>query len=286
MILAKLKPLQKISIFASFCGNFSMFESLLRDLNVTERFISIFPDNCNVTDDIFKNLRTMPLIKNPPIENTWINSSFMEVLLRNVWLSSLHDISFVNITYNEDTPDVFQFQFHTINHTINVRSITFDGLLCYTCDGVWYAKMLWVWIRMKRRDKKQSNLLKNVSFSYHAFISYSHQDSGWVDSQLLPSLEADDFSLCIHKCDFVPGNWIIDNIINCVKSSYKTLFVFSKHFIQSEWCNYELFFAQHRAISIQQDSLLFISLEPISSDCRQHHLPQMEMTELVLLNRT
>ncbi|KAM7366753.1 hypothetical protein PAMP_014703 [Pampus punctatissimus] len=560
--LGKFKSLQKISIFASFCGSFNMFENLLQDLNVTGttalRFISIFPHDCNVTDDIFKNLRTMPLIKNLTIENTWINSSFMEMLLKNVWLSSLHDISFVNITYNEDTPDGFQF--HTINHTINVRSVTFDGVchyqyryptinmsseaisdltylkfsgtgmnilpcklisalpsldtldlsdnllkdsgfwwytcsytsvfpklrrlslsknrfrslsfisekthqmktlesldlsfnsiyldgecswpaqlielslgnnnlgnsvfkylspnferidlsktgitaimqedlsqfprlthlqlssnsiqvipallnapallslyvdqnsiasisrevlvglprlqtlkagnnpficscdlswflialnksllpdwpLDYTCsapplyvgmslseykisevscvmwlqavivlpviivisvsigllfykyDGVWYAKMLWVWIRMKRRYKKQSKLLKNELFSYHAFISYSHQDSGWVDSQLVPSLEAANLSLCIHERDFVPGNWIIDNIINCVESSYKTLFVLSKHFIQSEWCNYELFFAQHRAISIQQDSLVFILLEPISSDC-------------------
>ncbi|XP_070785152.1 toll-like receptor 1 [Enoplosus armatus] len=559
--LAKLKSLKRISLFASFCGDFGMFENLLVDLNVTGatsmRFITLFPDTCNVTGNPFKNLRTMPFIQNLTLENVWTNSSFMEEFLKSVWLSSLYDLSFVNITYNEDTPDGFQFR--AINHTINLCSITFNGvnhyqyryptinmnveavsnltylkfsgtgmnilpcklisalpsletldlsdnlltdsgfwwfhcsytsvfpklrqlslsknrfvslsfisekthqmktlesldlsfnsidldrdcswpahltelslgnnnlgnsvfkylssnferidlsktgitaltpedlsrfpklthlqlssnsiqviptdltapallslyidqnaitsisrevleglprlqtlkagsnpfvcscdshwfvavlnksllmdwpldytcstppsfaglslseyktselscetwlqaavalpvimvisaaigLVFYKCDGVWYTKMLWVWIRVKRRGKKRANMLKNVSFSYHAFISYSHQDSGWVDSQLVPSLETSGFSLCVHERDFVPGDWIIDNIINCVESSYKTLFVLTKHFVQSEWCNYELFYAQHRAISVQQDSLVFILLEPIPTE--------------------
>uniref|UniRef100_A0A672H698 TIR domain-containing protein n=1 Tax=Salarias fasciatus TaxID=181472 RepID=A0A672H698_SALFA len=140
------------------------------------------------------------------------------------------------------------------------------GLVFHKCDGVWYSKMLWVWIRMKRRGRKRANLLNNMSFKYHAFISYSHQDSDWVDDQLVPSLERAGVSLCVHERDFVPGEWIIDNIISCVESSYKTLFVLSKHFVQSEWCNYELFFAHHRAISVQRDSLVFLLLEPIPAD--------------------
>ncbi|XP_019721729.1 toll-like receptor 6 [Hippocampus comes] len=144
---------------------------------------------------------------------------------------------------------------------------TAAGLIFYKLDGVWYTKMLWVWIRVKRRGKKRSHLLKNMSFSYHAFISYSHKDADFVNGELAPSLEGAGFSLCVHERDFVPGEWIIDNIINCVESSYKTLFVLSKDFVRSEWCNYELFFAQHREINIQQDSLVFLLLEPIPADC-------------------
>lgn len=559
--LAKIKSLKKLSLFASFCGTFGMFENLLADLNVTQakmlRFISLFPDSCNVSDNPFKNLRTMPFIQNLTLENTWINSTFMVVFMKNVWLSPLHELSFVNITYNEDTPDGFNLP--PINHTISLSSVIFNGvnhyqyryptinmsfeafsrltylkfsgtgmnilpcrvmtalpsleildlsdnlltesgfwwtpcsnssvfpklrklslsrnrfsslsfisqkthqmnslesldlsfnsihldgdcywpaqltelslgnnnlgnsvfaylssdfekidlsktgitsimqkdltrfsklthltlssnsiqvipvdlsvpallslhidqnaitsisrevlaglprlqklkvggnpfvcscdsywfitafnksllmdwpldytcntplsfaglplseykpsklscemllqaavalpvlivisaavgLVFHKCDGAWYTKMLWVWIRMKRRGKKRSNILNNASFSYHAFISYSNQDSDWVDTHLVPTLEGAGFSLCVHERDFVPGEWIIDNIINCVESSYKTLFVLSKHFVQSEWCNYELFFAQHRAISVHRDSLVFILLEPIPTD--------------------
>ncbi|XP_061769218.1 toll-like receptor 1 [Nerophis ophidion] len=553
--------LQKISLFASFCKRFDMFRNLLVDLNTTRvkalRFSTLFPNDCRVTDDAFLNLRTMSYVRNLTIENTWINSSFMEMLMKDIWLSSLQDLLFVNITYNEDTPDGFQF--HTLNYTVSVRSVTFDGirhyqykyptintsfealanlsylkfsgsgmnilpckllsampsletldvsdnllkdlgfwwptcsytsvfpklkhllmsknrfqdlafiskkthqmnslesldlssnsielkdncswptyltelnlannnlgnnifqylsphferidlsksgitaltqedlcrfpklthlllssniiqalpellhapalislhvdqnaitalsknvlrglpklrnlkagnnpficscdlhwfltalnksllldwpldyycstptklaglplseyktsmiscdtrlqtavafsviivistalgLLFYKLDGVWYTKMLWVWIRVKRRGKKHSHILKNMLFSHHAFISYSHRDANFVQSTLVPSLENAGLFLCVHERDFVPGHWIIDNIINCVESSYKTLFVLSKHFVQSEWCNYELFFAQHRAIDIQQDSLVFILLEPIPTD--------------------
>ncbi|XP_041112329.1 toll-like receptor 1 [Polyodon spathula] len=142
-----------------------------------------------------------------------------------------------------------------------VLSLTF-----YACDGAWYLKMLWVWIRVKRRSSQETERLENASFHYHAFISYSQHDSNWVDKQLAPNIEKAGFSLCIHERDFVPGDWIIDNIINCVERSYKTLFVLSQSFIRSEWCNYELFFAQHRALTIQQDSLVFILLEPIPAD--------------------
>ncbi|KAM6984705.1 toll-like receptor 1 [Aplochiton taeniatus] len=140
------------------------------------------------------------------------------------------------------------------------------GVIFHVCDGVWYAKMIWVWIRVKRRGQKRAARLLDVCFQYNAFISYSEQDSSWVSRQLVPSLEGAGLHLCIHERDFVPGEWIMDNIINCVEASYKTLFVFSNNFVRSEWCNYELFFAQHRAVSIQDDSLVFILLEPIPTD--------------------
>ncbi|XP_057710049.1 toll-like receptor 1 [Corythoichthys intestinalis] len=556
--------LQKLSLFVNFCGRFDMFDKILVDFNVTRasalKLITMFSDDCNVTGDPFQNLEAMPHVRNVTVENTWLNTSFLEIFLKNIWLSSVQHLKFINITYNEDTPDGLQFHFHPVNHNISLRFVSFDGvlhrqykyptlnisfddlsnvnyvkfsgsgmiilpckllttmpsletldmsgnllkdsgfwwhecsytsvfpklkrlllsknsfrslsfiskrthemkhlesidlsfnsieldaqciwpnhlielnlgnnnlgskvfeylsphverillektgitaltqkdlsqfpklkylylssnsiqalpehlnapnlislyvdqnaittlsqqvlqglpklqnikagnnpfscscdlhwfitdlnksllldwpldyscstpvkladlplseyktsaiscetwlqtivafsvlllvgttlgLLFYKLDGVWYTKMLWVWIRVKRRGKKRSHLLKKVSFSYHAFVSYSHQDSHFVSSELAPALEKAGFSLCVHERDFVPGDWIIDNIINCVESSYKTLFVLSKHFVQSEWCNYELFFAQHRAINIQQDSLVFILLEPIPTDC-------------------
>ncbi|KAK7149788.1 hypothetical protein R3I94_009183 [Phoxinus phoxinus] len=136
----------------------------------------------------------------------------------------------------------------------------------HACDGVWYTKMLWVWIRMKRRGSKRANRLLNATFRYHAFISYSQHDSVWVGSELVPELERSGLSLCVHERDFEPGKWIVDNIIQCVEDSYKSLFILSKNFVQSEWCNYELFFAQHRAISVNNDSLVFVLLEPIPTD--------------------
>ncbi|XP_051543989.1 toll-like receptor 1 [Myxocyprinus asiaticus] len=151
----------------------------------------------------------------------------------------------------------------------------------YACDGMWYTKMLWVWIRVKRRSYKRADRLMNATFRYHAFISYSQHDSAWIESKLVPKLEGSGLSLCIHERDFEPGKWIVDNIINCMEGSYKSLFVLSKNFVQSEWCNYELFFAQHRAISVNDDSMVFILLEPIPADS----LPKKFLKLRTLLRR-
>ncbi|XP_048095451.1 toll-like receptor 1, partial [Alosa alosa] len=140
------------------------------------------------------------------------------------------------------------------------------GIVFHFMDGAWYVKMLWIWLRVKQRSRNKDRRLESSTFNYHAFISYSVKDAQWVQSELAPHLEASNFQLCLHERDFVPGEWVIDNIINCVESSYKTVFILSQSFVHSEWCNYELFFAQHRAIGVQRDSLVLILLEPIPPD--------------------
>lgn len=558
--LAKLKSLQKITLKTPFCENLDLFESLLEDVNETQttdlELVTVYPDHCNITGDPFRNLRTMPLLNNLTIVNTWINSTFAVKFLTNLFLSNITTVTFANITYSEDTPEGIHLP--PLNHTVVLHSMIYDGVthyqyqyptfdiggeifaklayfkfsgtgmnivpcnllstvpsletldlsnnllsdtgfwwygcpyefvfpklrqlvlsknrfsdlsfislkthqmknlesldlsfnsiqlggpcfwpkniielslsnnnlgntvfsflsqyfqridlsktgitalsqedllqfpllthlflsfnnikaisvhlsptllslyidhnaitaisqesmaglpslrtlkagdnpfacscnsywfmmslnksllqdwpldytcstpssvadllvseyktskiscepllqtaialpliivivaavgsVFYACDGVWYTKMLWVWIRVKRRGQKQANLLSKKTFRYHAFISYSHCDSAWVQSKLMPSLEGAGLSLCIHERDFLPGQWIVDNIINCVEASYKTLFVLSNHFVQSEWCNYELFFAQHSALDEQRDALVFVLLEPIPAN--------------------
>ncbi|CAM9558669.1 unnamed protein product [Lampetra fluviatilis] len=82
---------------------------------------------------------------------------------------------------------------------------------------------------------------------------------------LVPTLEHSnpDLRLCIHERDFTPGHWIVDNIIQCIEKSSKTLFVLSKNFVNSEWCHYELYFAQHHMVEEKQDSLVLLLLEPL-----------------------
>uniref|UniRef100_A0A8C4XIR8 TIR domain-containing protein n=4 Tax=Falco TaxID=8952 RepID=A0A8C4XIR8_FALTI len=73
------------------------------------------------------------------------------------------------------------------------------------------------------------------------------------------------FRLCLHKRDFVPGKWIVDNIIDSIEKSHKTLFVLSEHFVQSEWCKYELDFSHFRLFDENNDAAILVLLEPIQS---------------------
>ncbi|KAM6313321.1 toll-like receptor 2 type-1 [Aegotheles albertisi] len=133
----------------------------------------------------------------------------------------------------------------------------------YKYHAVWYLRMTWAWLQAKRKPKRGP--AKDIC--YDAFVSYSENDSEWVENIMVRELEqaCPPFRLCLHKRDFVPGKWIVDNIIDSIEKSHKTLFVLSEHFVQSEWCKYELDFSHFRLFDENNDAAILILLEPIQS---------------------
>ncbi|XP_010158374.1 PREDICTED: toll-like receptor 2, partial [Eurypyga helias] len=135
--------------------------------------------------------------------------------------------------------------------------------VAYKYHAVWYLRMTWAWLRAKRKPKRAPP----KDFCYDAFVSYSEYDSDWVENVMVQELEqaCPPFRLCLHKRDFVPGKWIVDNIIDSIEKSHKTLFVLSEHFVQSEWCKYELDFSHFRLFDENNDAAILVLLEPIQS---------------------
>uniref|UniRef100_A0A8B9F914 TIR domain-containing protein n=1 Tax=Amazona collaria TaxID=241587 RepID=A0A8B9F914_9PSIT len=133
----------------------------------------------------------------------------------------------------------------------------------YKCHAVWYLRMTWAWLQAKRKPRRAPP----KDLCYDAFVSYSENDSDWVENIMVQELEqaCPPFRLCLHKRDFVPGKWIVDNIIDSIEKSHKTLFVLSEHFVQSEWCRYELDFSHFRLFDENNDAVILILLEPIQS---------------------
>ncbi|NXV70152.1 TLR6 protein, partial [Molothrus ater] len=117
----------------------------------------------------------------------------------------------------------------------------------------------------KRRAWHNPPADQEAILQFHAFISYSERDSPWVKNELIPNLERGEGSvqLCQHERNFIPGKSIVENIINCIEKSYRSIFVLSPNFVQSEWCHYELYFAHHKLFSENSNSLILILLEPI-----------------------
>uniref|UniRef100_A0A4W5LBH9 TIR domain-containing protein n=1 Tax=Hucho hucho TaxID=62062 RepID=A0A4W5LBH9_9TELE len=116
-------------------------------------------------------------------------------------------------------------------------------ILLWKLHAVWYLRMMWAWLKAKRKagNQRRRDAAGNAEpLCYDAFVSYSEQDAEWVEEFLVPELENSQppLSLCLHKRDFLPGHWIIDNIINAMERSRRTLFVLSEHFVHSEWCRY------------------------------------------------
>nr|XP_040028456.1 toll-like receptor 1 [Gasterosteus aculeatus aculeatus] len=138
--------------------------------------------------------------------------------------------------------------------------------MCHCLDVPWYMGMIWQWTRAKHRARMSQVRPEDlVGVEFHAFVSYSQRDAEWVENSLLPNLEgaAGGLRICHHEKNFVAGKTIVENIIACVEKSRRSVFVLSAHFVKSEWCHYELYFASHQRLAWGTDSVVLVLLEPL-----------------------
>ncbi|KAE8588735.1 hypothetical protein XENTR_v10022716 [Xenopus tropicalis] len=172
----------------------------------------------------------------------------------------------------------------TISVSTTAAIIILCMLVCWRFDVPWYLRMTWRIVKSKYRSKKSN---KSREYNYHAFISYSYSDADWVRGELLYRLEScsPPYRVCIHERDFLPGRWIIDNIIENIENSRKIIFVLSSNFINSEWCNYELYFAHQRAIGHSLEDIILVVKEKVTMEDlpkRFHKLRKMLRTKTYL----
>lgn len=113
-------------------------------------------------------------------------------------------------------------------------------------------------------DSKRKQMHQQHGFKYDAFISYNAQDEPWVVEELLRNLEGEQgWRLCLHHRDFEPGRSIIDNIMDGIYSSRKTICVITNNYLRSTWCSKEIQMANFRLFDEQKDVLILIFLEDI-----------------------
>ncbi|XP_029381746.1 toll-like receptor 2 [Echeneis naucrates] len=149
-------------------------------------------------------------------------------------------------------------------------------VLLWRLHAFWYLRMIWAWLKAKHSSQRRRRIGHGAEsealLSYDAFVSYSERDAGWVETYLVPELEEprgpQPLNLCLHKRDFLPGQWIVDNIINAMEQSRRTIFVLSENFVQSDWCRYELDFSHFRLFDggASGEPAILILLEPLSQD--------------------
>ncbi|KAF7642292.1 hypothetical protein LDENG_00260820, partial [Lucifuga dentata] len=160
------------------------------------------------------------------------------------------------------------------------------SVLLWRLHVFWYLKMMWAWLKAKRSSRRRRRHGDGVSseplVSFDAFVSYSERDASWVENFLVPELEEPSeecssaenvktprpLSLCLHKRDFLPGHWIVDNIMSAIERSRKTVFVLSENFVHSGWCRYELDFSHFWLFegNTNGHAAILILLEPLSKD--------------------
>lgn len=95
---------------------------------------------------------------------------------------------------------------------------------------------------------------------YDAFISYSHIDEDFVTETLLPVLESgpNSFKIAVHFRDFIPGEFICEQVTSTVLNSRRTLIVLSPNFLESVWGKMEFRTAHTQAMNDKQSRVILI----------------------------
>ncbi|XP_034364884.1 toll-like receptor 6 [Arvicanthis niloticus] len=271
--VTRLQALQELNVASNSltdlpgCGAFSSLSVLVIDHNSVSHPSEDFFQNC-------QNIRSLTAGNNP-----FQCTCELREFVKNIGQVSREVVEgwpdSYRCDYPESTKGTLLQDFHmsplscdtvlltvTIGATMLLLAAT-GAFLCLYFDLPWYVRMLCQWTQTRHRAKNIPLEELQRKLQFHAFVSYSEHDSAWVKNELLPNLEKDDIRVCLHERNFVPGKSIVENIIHFIEKSYKSIFVLSPHFIQSEWCHYELYFAHHNLFHKGSDNLILILLEPI-----------------------
>ncbi|OCT72906.1 toll-like receptor 12 [Xenopus laevis] len=125
---------------------------------------------------------------------------------------------------------------------------------------LFYVFQIW----LKKLRGKTNN---PTAYEYDAFVSYCSRDQGWVVKYLVPNLEEkgrNTIKLCLHNRDFLVGKDIVDNIMDSIYKSRKTVCLISYNYLQSDWCSLEMRMATYKLLAEKNDDLILIFLENIS----------------------
>ena len=103
-------------------------------------------------------------------------------------------------------------------------------------------------VRMRmRRERLELLLDKEREYKYDGFVSCTREGAKWCKKHFLPRLENKEtrMKFCVAQRDFLIGKTIIDNIIDAINRSRKTILLVDETFIQSKWCQEELLLSHY-----------------------------------------
>jgi len=177
----------------------------------------------------------------------------------------------------ENNTKVFFHDLHTLlfphlqkecgNFTGLLLGTIFAILLCLICiaTGIIYRfrwKIRYLYYITKSRYLGYLTVRKNTDakeYEYDAFISYANEDKQFIHLLIQKIENENNFQVCIHERDFLPGVPIADSITKAINNSRKTIVVLSKNYLNSYWCTFEFNMARMESIYSREDTnVLFL----------------------------
>ncbi|XP_013382646.1 toll-like receptor 2 [Lingula anatina] len=137
------------------------------------------------------------------------------------------------------------------------------------------------WWHLRRLSGSRRSYIRchenQAQYEYDAFVAYAGSSEEWIVRQFLPHVEGQgrstdrgqgkgqdiSFKVCIHSRDFLPGEYIIDNIVEKMEASRATILIISHNFLKSDWCKYEVDITQAKVLRERRGALIVVFLEQI-----------------------
>ena len=126
-------------------------------------------------------------------------------------------------------------------------SLYFIIVTVVTCCYRYRHYIRYILLRMRMRRERLDALLGRFNEYKYGFVSCTREGAKWTKRFLLPNLENEETGLhfCVAQRDFILGKTIIDNIMDTISKSRKTILLVDDTFIESKWCNEELLLSHH-----------------------------------------
>ncbi|XP_028679272.2 toll-like receptor 21 [Erpetoichthys calabaricus] len=243
-------------------GNLTNLHSLLLSRNPLQIMnVTIIQ---NLTSLRYLDLRKCPIsctCDNTPFKNWSDNASEVQIVYFYDLMCSDQSNHFYKFDNSVCYLDIGKYLFLSISPL----------LILLMVSPIVYLKMYWkikytYYIFRSWFNDHWRRMEDKTPYKYDAFISYNSKDEDWVLQQLLPNLEMEGtsfFKLCLHHRDFELGRNIVDNIVDSIYNSRKTICVVSRQYLRSEWCSLEIQMASYRLFHEMKDVLILIFLEKI-----------------------
>uniref|UniRef100_A0ABM5FLT2 TIR domain-containing protein n=1 Tax=Pogona vitticeps TaxID=103695 RepID=A0ABM5FLT2_9SAUR len=239
-----------------------------------------------------KQIRAMPFllfidVRQNPFSCRCSNQKFLMWSLKNPKTQVLYFSEYTCASppaYKGKKLQAFKTSSCTLNHDFilcitNTAAVMLLMLICFCCQWRWNMIYAYHLLLAYFIDKRQKRKGQGREYDYDAFLSYNTHDEKWVINYFLPVMENQyGWKLCLHHRDFQPGRTVLENIVDNIYASRKTICIISHHYLESEWCSKEIQVACFRLFDDHKDVLILIFLEDIP---RYYLSPYYRMRKLV-----
>ncbi|XP_062586642.1 toll-like receptor 6 [Saccostrea cucullata] len=221
--------LKNLSILSLRYNRISSFQSsdiaIINQLKNVKIFIEGNPISCACSE-----LSSMKWMKNNQLTIKDLKST--KCIENNQDLANcLHDVAFRKLELNCQTKE-------WLIYTSFVLFVLMVILISAGAVKRYRVHVDYIILKLRNRWKGVMRNRTNTVYEFDVFLSHSEHDYEWVTDILYEELTRQGIRVSLPEKDFLPGLSKAKEMLRCIDSSRKVMFVITEKFLESGWESY------------------------------------------------